>query len=131
LLNVWQTYTPTEVYDRNDPKSVNEVLKTQPADFETAFLSDLVQLQPFHTLYLHSKLTTYDSMDSIGRRSVVKRIPIMVQFGYVNHYEQSIEASWIDVSEVTFRNLRVSLQTARGTVAPLHGTHVSIHFIFD
>ena len=80
FLTVWQSYTPTALYDINDPKSVNEVLKTQVKNFDTAVITELIQLQPFHTLYLHSNLTTYDSMDSVGRRSIVARIPIMVQF---------------------------------------------------
>ena len=42
-----------------------------------------------------------------------------------------MESLWFDVSEMTFRNLTFSLQTARGTVVPLHGTHLSIHLIFD
>ena len=70
-------------------------------------------------------------MDSVGRRSIVARIPIMVQFGYVNHWEGSMESLWYDVSEMTFRTLTFSLQTARGTVVLLHGTHLSIHMILD
>ena len=122
---------PTVSYNTDDPKSVNEVLKTQVKNFDTAVVTELVQLQPFHTLYLHSNLTTYDSVDSIGRRSIVARDPVSVAFGYVNHWEGSMESLWFDVSETTFRNLTVSLQTARGTVVTLHGTHLSIHLIFD
>ena len=101
----WQTYTPTTEYDINDPRSVNEVLKTQVRGLDTAVITELIQLQPFHTTYLHSNLTTYDSMDGVGRRSIVARIPVMVQFGYVNHWEGALDALWFDVSEMTFRNL--------------------------
>ena len=127
----WRSLTPTEPYDQNDPRSVNEVLKVQRGELNPVFTSELIQLQPFHTLYLHSNLTTYDSMDVTGRRSIVARIPLLVQFGYVNHWEPSLEAGWFDVSEMTFRNLSFSLRNARGTVVPLHGTHMSSHLIFD
>ena len=98
---------------------------------DQAFLSELLQLQPFHTTYLHSNLTTYDSMDSVGRRSIVARIPIGVAFGYVNHWEAALESLWFDDSEITFRNLSFSLQTARGRPLNLHGTHMSLHLVFD
>jgi len=126
-----QTYAPTAEYNIDDPRSVNEVLKTQLRGFDTAVITELTQLQPFHTTYLHSNLTTYDSMDSVGRRSIIARIPVMVQFGYVNHWEGSMDALWFDVSEMTFRNLSCSLQTARGTPLDLHGTHLSLPLVFD
>ena len=127
----WQTYTPTAEYNTDDPKSINEVLKTQARGFDTAVITELIQLQPFHTTYLHSNLTTFDSMDGVGRRSIVARIPVMVQFGYVNHWEGAMDALWFDVSEMTFRNLSFSRQTARGTPLNLHGTHLSLHLVFD
>ena len=98
---------------------------------DTAVVTELIQLQPFHTTYLHSSLTTYDSMDGVGRRSIVARIPVMVQFGYVNHWDGSLDSLWFDVSEMTFRNLSFSLQTARGTPLNLHVAHLSLHLVFD
>jgi hypothetical protein len=71
-------------------------------------------------------------MDSIGRRSIVARIPVTQQFGYINHFlGPYLEAGWYDVSEMTFRNLKFSLRNARGMVVPLHGSHMSIHLILD
>jgi hypothetical protein len=127
----WQTYNPNGDYDINDPRSCNEVLKTTIKPLDVAFTSELLQLQPFHTCYLHSNLTTFDSMDAAGRRSIIARIPISVAFGYVNHWEGALESLWFDVSEMTFRNLQFSLQTARGRSLNLHGTHMSIHLVFD
>ena len=95
-------------------------------------MSELIQLQPFNTLYLHSNLTTYDGIDTIGRAGIIARIPIEKTCGFVNHFAGPyLEQGWFDVSNLSFRNLRFSLRNARGAVVPLHGAHVSIHLLFD
>ena len=83
-------------------------------------------------MYLHSSLTTYDGIDTIGRSGIVARVPVEKAYGFVNHYAGPfLEQGWFDVGGMSFRNLRFSLRNARGTVVPLHGAHLSIHLIFD
>ena len=50
-------------------------------------------------LEIGRNLKSYDSMDSVGRRSIVARIPVSVAFGYVNHWEGALDSLWFDVSE--------------------------------
>jgi hypothetical protein len=128
----WNAYTPTTPYDLHDPRSFNEIIRAQPTPFASSYLSQLVQLQPFNTLYLHSSLTTYDGIDTIGRSGIVARVPVEKAYGFVNHYAGPfLEQGWFDVGGISFRNLRFSLRNARGRVVPLHGAHLSIHLIFD
>ena len=128
----WAAYTPTATYDINDPKSLNEVIRAQPAPMASSYLSQLIQTQPFHTVYLHFSMSTYDGVDTVGRTGIIARIPIEKQYGFVNHFAGPyLEQGWFDVSNLSFRNLRFSLRNARGAVFPLHGAHLSIHLIFD
>ena len=128
----WAAYTPTAPYDMHDPKSLNEIIRAQPTPFASSYLSELVQLQPFSTLYLHSSLTTYDGIDTIGRSGILARVPLETNYGFVNHFQGPfLEQCWFDVGGISFRNLRLSLRNARGRVVPLHGGHISIHLLFD
>ena len=43
----------------------------------------------------------------------------------------SWEQGWIDVGNMSSRNIRFSLRNACGAVVPLHGAHMSIHLILD
>ena len=42
-----------------------------------------------------------------------------------------LEQGWFDVGKLSFRNLRFSLRNSRGAVVPLHGSHLSVHLIFE
>ena len=98
----------------------------------SSYLSQLIQTQPFHTVYLHSSMSTYDGVDTVGRTGIIARIPIEKQYGFVNHFAGPyLEQGWFDVSNLSFKNLRFSLRNARGAVVPLHGAHLSIHLLFD
>ena len=77
-------------------------------------------------MYLHSSMTTCDGIDTIGRSGIIARVPVEKTYGFVNHFGgPNWEARWFDVSNMSFRNLRFSLQNARGRVAPLHGAHLN------
>jgi hypothetical protein len=112
--------------------SIGEVLRAQPMPAAYSYLSELIQLQPFNVLYLHSSLTTFDGIDSAGRSGIVARIPVEKTYGYVCHFQGPyLEQGWFDVGKLSFRNLRFSLRNSRGQVVPLHGSHLSVHLIFD
>jgi len=132
FLAAWAAYTPMALYDVNDPRSFNEIIRAQPTPFASSYLSHLIQLQPFNTLYLHSSLTTYDGIDTIGRSGIVALIPVEKAYGFVNHYAGPfLEQGWFNVGGMSFKNLRFSLRNARGTVVPLLCAHLSIHLISD
>ena len=111
---------------------MNEVIRAQPSPMASSYLSELIQTQPFNVVYLHSWLTTYDEIDSIGRSGIIARVPVEKTYGYVCHYTGPfLGQGWFDVGKLSFRNLKFSLRNSRGAVVLLHGSHLSIHLIFD
>ena len=96
----------------------------------SSYRSELIQTQPVDVLYLHSSLTTYDRIDSIGRSGIIACVPVEKTYGFVCHWSPPLEEEWFDVGHVSFRNLRFSLRNARGAVVPLHGSHLSLRLIF-
>ena len=81
-------------------------------------------------MYLHSSLTTYDGIDSIGKSAIIARVPVVKTYGFVCHWSPPLEEEWFEVGRVSLRNLRFSLRNARGAVVPLHGSHLSLRLIF-
>ena len=71
----WDTFTPSAPYDINDPKSFNEIIRAEPHHFSSSYISQLIQVQPFNTVYFHSSLATFDGIDTIGRSGIIARIP--------------------------------------------------------
>jgi len=128
LRNFWLSFP----YDINNPGSIGEVLRAQPTDAATSYLSELIQAQPFSAVYLRSSLTTFDGIDTIGRTGMIARVPVEKTYGYVCHYTGPfLEQGWFDVGKLSFRNLKFGLRNSRGAVVPLHGSRLSIHLIFD
>ena len=128
----WVAYSPTIDYDMDNPRSMNEVIRAQPTPTASSYLSQLIQTQPLNVVYLHSSLTTFDGIDTISRSGIIARIPVEKTYGYVCHYAGPfLEHGWFDVGRMSFRNLKLSLRNSRGAVVPLHGSHLSIHLIFD
>ena len=109
---------------------MNEVIRAQPVPMASSYLSELIQTQPFNVLYLHSSLTTYDGIDTIGRSGIIARVPVEKTYGYICHWSPPIEEEWFEVGRVNFRKLPFSLRNARRAVVPLHGSHLSLHLIF-
>ena len=60
FLATWATYTPTAMYDLSDPNNFNEIIRAEPTPFASSYLSQLTQLQPFNTVFLHSSMSAYD-----------------------------------------------------------------------
>jgi hypothetical protein len=117
--NTWASYTPTAMYDVFDPKSFNEIIRAEPTPFASSYLSHLIQLQLVNTVFLHSSMSTFDGVDTVGRTGIIARVPVEKQYGFVNHFAGPyLEQGWFDVSSLSFRNLRFSLRNARGTVGP-------------
>jgi hypothetical protein len=52
----------------------------------SSYFSQLIQTQPFNVGYLHSSLTTFDGIDTIGRSGIIARCAIEKGYGFVNRY---------------------------------------------
>ena len=98
-------YNPTAFYDPQSPRSINEIIRAQPSPMASSYLSQLIQTQPFNVVYLHSSLTTFDGINTIGRSGIIARRAIEKGYGFVNHYMGPfLEQGWFDVGKMSFRN---------------------------
>ena len=119
-------------YSITNPNAFNDILRvTSPTQLESSFTSGLLDLRVNHTLYLHSSLTSYQTLDSRGSRTVIARIPIIADFGYVVHHQSNaLVDDCLHVGDQRFRSLSFKLANAYGTAVELHGGHVSLELIF-
>ena len=128
----WDAYGGA-AYNITNPNAFNDVLRvTSPTQLESSFTSGLLDLRVNHTLYLHSSLTTYQTLDSRGSRTVIARVPINADFGYVVHHQSNALADdYLQVGGQRFRSLSFKLANAYGTAVDLHGGHVSLELVFS
>lgn len=144
--NIFQLLTDQEISTSNwqggyaNPlTSANEVLRHSgtsqshnQAGALGAFVSNLIDLIHVHTLMLHS--STLGNFTSIGPQhegTILKRIPVTVGYGFVNHTEIQSDHDYTDVSYQNIKRLHFSLKTAKGQEVQLHGGHISFSLIFE
>jgi len=122
----------TASYSTTTPNSIGDVLRISgPTTYVSVFKSGLLDLRVNHVLYLHSSLTSYQSLTTRGERTAIARIPINADFGYVVHWQNSaLSDDYMAVGSQRFRTLRFRLTNAYGTTVDLHGGHISLELIF-
>ena len=122
----------TASYSTTTPNSIGDVMRISgPTTYVSVFKSGLLDLRVNHVLYLHSSLTSYQSLTSRGERTAIARIPINADFGYVVHWaNNALSDDYMAVGSQRFRTLRFRLTNAYGTTVDLHGGHISLKLIF-
>jgi len=127
-----------DAYNENDPCDINsEMLKLTSgnASYNThtnPFVSGYINLQPIRNLYLHSSnIGSYNTIGLYGCRTIIKKIPITVDFNYMIVDSQLSGNDFMDCSRVTMKQLEFRLTNEDGKIVPLHGANVSFSLVFD
>ena len=136
LQGTWNTLQSP--YDENDPADLNgEILKLTEGSspyYNNAysFTSNFVNLNSIRNLYItSSNLGNYNSIGANSERTIIKKVPVDVDFNYMIHNNQITGLDYIDVSKQTLKTISFKIQTVDGKTVPLHGAHVSFSVIFD
>ena len=136
LQGTWNTLQSP--YDENDPADLNgEILKLTEGsspyyNVAYSFSSNFVNLNSIRDLYItSSNLGNYNSIGANSERTIIKKVPVDVDFNYMIHNNQITGLDYIDVSKQTLKTVNFKIQTVDGKTVPLHGAHVSFSIIFD
>ena len=123
-------------YDKSKPNDINEVLSNLEGskllyDFNTPFVSGFLNFQPINNIYLHSNsLGNYNSISCDGSQTVIKKIPVNVDYGIMIHDQCVLFNDYNDCSHQNIKMLEFQLKTSRGDLIPLHGVNVNFSIIF-
>ena len=125
-------------YDPNDAADLNgEIFKltegnSQYYNYNNAFTSNFVNLNSIRNLYItSSNLGNYNSFGANSERTIIKKVPVDVDFNHMIFNNQITGLDYIDVSRQTLKTVNFRIQTVDGKTVPLHGAHVSFSLIFD
>ena len=120
-------------YGQGQTYALNDMISSREVDdlLQPGYVSGVVNLQPLHAIYVHSNLTTNSTLDSIGRRSIIAKVPITTAYGFTEVYRTSgfVEDS-VDVGGLRFSNVRIELRDVWGNYIDLRGLHVSCELSF-
>jgi hypothetical protein len=123
---------PLSQYSTGDPRALNDILAVPlQSSWRSSLVTGVIDLAANHSVYLHSNLHNYSTLDPIGRKTVMCRIPVEVAYGFTVQFSHSgLEADCLDVSNLKFRNASFSIRNVYGQVVDLRGGHVSIELVF-
>ena len=113
------------LYDRENPRSTNELFQFPTMGFATFHTSSFIDLRSVHTCYVHSpSFGNYSCLAPRGVRTALCKIPCNVAYGSVLTFEHSgSQYDYIDVGSTTLKMLTFELKDARGNfIAAFAGT---------
>jgi hypothetical protein len=132
-------------YDRNNLRSANDIIRNMESDdvviggtgssvqtYESGFLN----LNWINNVYLCSpNLGSFDTIFAgtgagLGN-NVIKKIPIMVNYGFMNVDQFISTNEFLDCSKQTWQTLEFHLRTSKGHYVPLHGAHISFSIVLN
>ena len=80
---------------------------------------------------MHSgSIGNYNSLSCDGSQTVIKKIPVNVDYGISIHDQCVLFNDYNDCSHQSLKMLEFQLKTATGHTIPLHGVNVSFSIIF-
>ena len=136
-INVWLPATAAlgdyTDYGQSQTYALNDMISSREVDdlLQPAYVSGAVNLQPLHAIYVHSNLTTNSTLDSIGRRSIIAKVPVTTPYGFTEVYRTSgFAEDAVDVGGLRFSNVRIELRDVWGHYVDLRGLHVSCELSF-
>lgn len=123
-------------YDKSQPNDINEVLSNLEGsnlkyDYNNPFVSGFLNFQPINNIYLHStNLGNFNSISCDGSQTVIKKIPVNVDYGIMLHDQTVLFNDYNDCSHQNLKMLEFSLRNSRGDLIPLHGVNVNFSIVF-
>jgi len=91
-----------------------------------------VDVNRFHSIYIHSSLADNQSINSRGiRTNILKKVSVNVSHGEKVFGSLSNSYDWCDVSNTSARSLRFSLRDRDGGIISLQGHSWSLSIIFE
>ena len=95
-------------------------------------MSGFLNFQPINNIYLHSSsIGNYNSISVDGSQTVIKKIPVNVDYGIMIHDQVLVFNDYNDCSYQTLKTLEFQLKTGSGDIIPLHGVNVNFSIIFS
>ena len=114
----------------------NELLKNygRSATYSlgSAYKSGFLNLVPITTAFITSpNLGNFSTSDLLGRRTIIKKIPIASDYGFSTIDRVVSAHDYLDCSRQTLSTMEFRISDYLGRDIPLHGSHVSFSLIFS
>ena len=125
------------LYDKSNPYDINEVLSNLEGVsgtyyYNVPFISGFLNFQPINNIYLHSStIGNYNSLSCDGSQTVIKKIPVNVDYGIMLHDQCVLFNDYNDCSHQSLKTIDFQLKTVAGYIIPLHGVNVNFSIIFS
>ena len=124
--------------DLTNLQSINEALRNDgyvpSSDMYgyTTYESEFIDLLNVHNVYIHCpNLGHYNSTGVRGENSIIKKVPVSSNFGFLILDSVVAPHDKLDVSHQSIKTMHFSLKNVHGNTINLHGSHISLSLIFQ
>lgn len=102
-------------------------------DYANSHKSSFIDVRRVHSIYMHvSGMGSYGSFGPRGSRNILAKIPVMVGYGGLVHFQTSgSEHDYFEVGTSALTTLKIELRDVNGNELFLHGTSWSATLLFE
>ena len=128
FVNLVSSFTiNTNLYSFNE-----HILQNSSNGYTQLYKSGFILLTShIHNIYLSSdNLSSFNTLDLLGRRSIIKKVPVNVGYGGLIIENSHSSVDFIDVSRKNFNTLNFRLTDSDNNEIPLNNTNVSFSILF-
>ena len=124
-------------YNVNDPNDICDILsqtETNSSMYSNAspFVSGYLDLQPIKNIYISSpNLGSYTTIGPNGQQTIIKKVPVSADFGYVIFDELMPTNDYLDCSRQSLKTIEFLLRDVNNNTINLHGANLSFSIVFD
>ena len=124
-------------YNVNDPNDICDILsqtETNSSMYSSTspFVSGYLDLQPIKNIYISSpNLGSYTTIGPTGQQTIIKKVPVSADFGYVIFDELMPTNDYLDCSRQSLKTIEFLFRDVNNNTINLHGANLSFSIVFD
>ena len=117
---------------RSNPNSCNDIITNRTANNGTTFVSGMLNLNGFRTVYISSStMSNYNTIGPNGENNIIKKVPVNADFGYICIDQHVSDHDFLPVERMTLNTIDFQVKDVKGDLIPFHGSPISFTVAFS
>jgi len=126
--------------NKSNPQSANNVLRNLESSqiitavenypYVTSWTSPFIDIVNHHSVYIHSSLSSFNTLGCRGESSIIAKVPSSASWGSTIFHNVSSSVDFVDVGKRNISHISFAIKDAAGNNIDLKGASWSLSLVF-
>ena len=126
--------------NKTNPQSANNLLRNLESDsiitavesypYTNSWTSNFIDIVNHHSVYLHSSLSSFNTLGCRGESSIIAKVPSSASWGSTIFHNVSSSVDFVDVGKRNISHISFAIKDASGNAIDLKGASWSLSLVF-